>query len=164
MQFKPGPIEGVIWRPLKKFHDQRGWLCELFRHDELAAEFHPVMCYISATEPGVARGPHEHVDQADYFCFFGPGDFELYLWDVRPFSPTRGMMQVETVGSSNPMMVIVPPGVVHAYRNVSDEPGLVFNCPNRLYKGWGKQEPVDEIRHENIPDSPFRMEGPPRAA
>src|SRR4051812_16227805 len=63
MQFKPGPIEGIIWRPLKKFHDARGWLCELFRHDDLPEQFHPVMCYISATEPGVARGPHEHVDQ-----------------------------------------------------------------------------------------------------
>jgi hypothetical protein len=28
--------------------------------------------------------------------------------------------------------------VVHAYRNVGDVPGLVFNAPNRLYVGWGK--------------------------
>ena len=40
MEFRPGPIEGVIWKPLRKYHDTRGWLCELFRHDELAAEFH----------------------------------------------------------------------------------------------------------------------------
>ena len=57
MQFHPGPIHGVIWKPLRKFHDARGWLCELFRHDELPAEFHPVMAYISETAPGVARGP-----------------------------------------------------------------------------------------------------------
>ena len=56
MKFTEGPIDGIIWKPLKKFHDARGWLCEMFRHDELPPEFHPVMCYISATEPGVARG------------------------------------------------------------------------------------------------------------
>ena len=58
MEFTNGTIDGVIWKPLKKFHDTRGWLCELYRNDDLPAEFHPVMCYISATEVGVARGPH----------------------------------------------------------------------------------------------------------
>ena len=90
MQFHPGPIDGVLWRPLTKYHDGRGWLCELFRHDDLPEEFHPVMAYISATEPGVARGPHEHVDQADYFTFIGPSNFKMYLWDNRPKSKTYG--------------------------------------------------------------------------
>ncbi len=27
MHFTPGEIDGIIWRPLKKFHDSRGWLC-----------------------------------------------------------------------------------------------------------------------------------------
>jgi dTDP-4-dehydrorhamnose 3,5-epimerase len=56
------------------------------------------------------------------------------------------------------MLLIVPPGVVHAYQNVGGVPGLVFNCPNRLYKGAGRQEPVDEIRHEEDPDSPFKLD------
>jgi dTDP-4-dehydrorhamnose 3,5-epimerase len=48
--------------------------------------------------------------------------------------------------------------VVHAYRNVGGEPGLVFNCPDRLYKGPGRKEPVDEIRHEDDPASPFQLD------
>jgi dTDP-4-dehydrorhamnose 3,5-epimerase len=159
MHFVPGIIHGIVWKPLRKYHDARGWLCELFREDELAEEFLPAMAYASVTEPGVARGPHEHVEQADYFCFFGPSDFLLYLWDARTDSPTHGVRQVELVGASRPMAVIVPPGVVHAYRNVGDVPGLVFNCPNRLYKGKGRAQPVDEIRHEDQADSPFVMDG-----
>jgi dTDP-4-dehydrorhamnose 3,5-epimerase len=54
--------------------------------------------------------------------------------------------------------VIVPPGVVHGYKNIGDKPGWVFNAPNRLYAGRGKQEPVDEIRHEDEDGSPFRIE------
>ena len=61
-------------------------------------------------------------------------------------------------GRDEPRLVIVPPAVAHAYRNVSDEDGLVINCPNALYRGPGRQEPVDEIRHEDDPASPFRME------
>jgi dTDP-4-dehydrorhamnose 3,5-epimerase len=146
--FERGEIAGIIWKPLKRFEDSRGWLLELFRDDEVLPQYQPAMAYISLTEPGIVRGPHEHVDQADYFCFFGPSDFRLYLWDIRRDSPTYGKMQVEPVGTSRPMAVVVPPGVVHAYRNIGKEPGLVFNAANRLYKGWGRTEPVDEFRHE----------------
>lgn len=156
--FRAGSIEGVIWKPLKKFHDPRGWLCELFRHDELPAEYHPVMAYLSVTEAGVARGPHEHVDQSDCFCFLGPSSFKMYLWDNRPSSPTFGVRQTDVVGIDKPMLLIIPPGVVHAYKNVGPEPGTVFNCPNRLYRGPGKKEPVDEIRHEDDPSSPYQLD------
>jgi dTDP-4-dehydrorhamnose 3,5-epimerase len=158
VQFHAGPIEGVIWMPLRKFHDERGWLCELFRNDELPELIHPAMAYISLTEVGIARGPHEHVDQTDLFCFLGPSSFKVYLWDVRQGSPTHGASQAEVVGVDRPMALVVPPGVVHAYRNVGQEPGLVFNCPNRLFKGTGRKEQVDEIRHEDKADSPFRLD------
>lgn len=157
-EFREGPVEGVIIRSLRRFEDARGWLVELFRHDELAAADYPAMAYISQTLPGVARGPHEHREQSDLFAFVGPGDFKLYLWDTRRDSPTCGHRQAVVVGQSNLAMVIVPPGVVHAYRNVSAYPGLVFNCPNRLYAGEGKKHSVDEIRHEDRPDSPFQMD------
>jgi dTDP-4-dehydrorhamnose 3,5-epimerase len=158
MQFHPGEIDGVVWKALTKYHDGRGWLCELFRHDELAGEFHPVMGYVSETAPGVARGPHEHVEQADCFCFLGPSNFKVYLWDNRPGSRTYRRFRTDVVGADKPMLLIVPPGVVHAYQNVGAVPGLVFNCPNRLYRGPGRKEAVDEIRHEEAGDSPFRLD------
>lgn len=157
MPIQPGAIDGLICKPLQKFHDSRGWLCELFRRDELPPEFHPAMAYISATAPGVARGPHEHAGQADCFCFLGPSNFRLYLWDNRPGSPTYRVHLTEVVGTDQPLLLVVPPGVVHAYKNVGSEVGIVINCPNRLYKGPGRREPVDEIRHEQDKDSPFQL-------
>lgn len=156
--FEPGEIEGVVFKPLKRYVDGRGWLVELFRQDELAKDDRPRMGYISETLPGVARGPHEHADQSDYFAFLGPGDFKLYLWDARRNSPTFGHRQAVVVGESNMQAVLIPPGVVHAYRNVGDRPGWVINCPNRLYAGEGRREPVDEIRHEDAADSPFVLD------
>jgi dTDP-4-dehydrorhamnose 3,5-epimerase len=158
MQFHEGTIEGVVWRPLRKYHDTRGWLCELFRDDEMAETLHPVMTYISETEPGVARGPHEHVHQTDFFCFLGPSNFKLYLWDNRPKSPTYGAYQADVIGVDNPMGVFIPPGVVHAYKNVGSVPGVVFNGPNKLYKGPGRKEPVDEIRHEDDKNTIYRLD------
>ena len=156
--FEEGPINGVVVKPLKRFEDTRGWLIELFREDELASETHPCMAYISQTLPGVCRGPHEHSEQTDCFAFVGPGDFKLYLWDARQNSRTSGNCQVLIVGESNMQLVVVPPRVVHAYKNVSPTPGIVFNAPNRLYAGQQKAEPVDEIRHEDVADSPFVLD------
>ena len=153
-----GEIDGVIMRPLKIFHDRRGWLVELFRQDELVKEWWPVMTYVSQTLPGVTRGPHEHVHQTDGFAFIGPSDFKLVLWDVRPESTTVGQRIVVVVGESNPATVWIPPGVVHAYRNVGNAPGLVFNAPNRLYAGPDKKQPVDEIRHEEAEPGRFPMD------
>lgn len=156
--FENGPIDGVLKKPLKQFDDARGWLIELFRQDEWPQEFWPQMAYVSETRPGIARGPHEHVDQADYFAFVGPGDFKLYLWDSRPASATRGHRQTMIVGQSSPHAVVIPAGVVHAYKNVSDLPGWVINLPNRLYAGPGRKEKVDEIRHEDQANSPFQLD------
>ena len=156
--WRQGMIEGVAVRPLQAYHDDRGWLAEIYREDELPPALRPAMAYISLTRPGVARGPHEHRDQTDLFCFPGPGRFLVWLWDSRPDSATSGTRQVVEAGAGQPALIIIPPGVVHAYRNVSTEEGLVFNCPNALYRGRGKRETVDEIRHEDDPDTPFRLE------
>lgn len=156
--FRDGPIDGVTFKPLAPHKDHRGWLIELYREDELPADQRPAMAYVSETLPGVARGPHEHVDQTDYFAFVGPGEFLLYLWDARADSPTRGHCMKMAVGESNRQCAIVPPGVVHAYKNVGQTSGWVFNAPNRLYAGPGKREPVDEIRHEDQAGSAYRLD------
>ena len=156
--FSKGRIHDVIVRPLNKFLDERGWLAELYRTDELDADILPSMAYISMTQPGVARGPHEHREQTDYFCFLGPSNFKVYLWDSRPDSPSYGVKQVIFAGIDSPVALVVPPGVVHAYRNVGMENGIVFNAPNRLYAGEGKREAVDEIRHEEEAGSLFQLD------
>jgi dTDP-4-dehydrorhamnose 3,5-epimerase len=159
MEFKKGDIEGVVVMPLKKHLDERGWLSELFRIDELPADdVRPVMSYISYTAPGVQRGPHEHVHQTDYFSFVGPSNFKVCLWDAREASPTKGRRLVIFAGEDSPCSVIVPPGVVHAYKNIGSKNGAVLNFPNRLFMGAGKKEKVDEIRHEETDGSPYRVD------
>jgi dTDP-4-dehydrorhamnose 3,5-epimerase len=147
-------IRGIEFKPLKRYEDARGWLVELYRDDELPAGFEPTMGYFSSTKAGVARGPHEHEDQSDGFIFFD-GSYELHLWENRPGEPDE--YEVHEVGRDNPVFVVVPPGVVHAYRNVGDSDAFVINVPNRLYAGRGRSEPVDEIRHENNPASRFKL-------
>ncbi len=158
VEYRKGKIHDVVVKPLTKFLDERGWLAELFREDELETPLLPVMAYVSMTQPGIARGPHEHLEQTDYFCFIGPSNFKVYLWDRREGSLSYGIKQVIFAGADAPTMTIVPPGVVHAYKNIGQENGIVFNAPNRLYAGKAKKSPVDEIRHEDMAGSPFHLD------
>jgi len=158
MSYKIGIIHDVVIREITRYQDKRGWLMELFRSDEMKEEFLPTMSYISQTEPGVTRGPHEHLDQADLFGFIGPSTFRIYLWDARKNSPTYGIQMIFNAGEQKPQAVIVPARIVHAYRNIGAIPGWVINLPNRLYAGKGRREPVDEIRHESDPNSPFQLD------
>jgi len=151
--FTDGAINGVVMREFGQYRDDRGWLAETFRIDELG-DYRPEMGYVSLTFPGVARGPHEHVEQTDYFCFLGR--FTLYLWDNRKDSPTYRNRII--IVNADRQIVIVPPGVVHAYKNTGDSEGMVLNFPDKLFAGWEKKEKVDEVRYENDPSSPFVVE------
>ncbi len=149
-------INDLIIKKLHKYEDSRGSLMEIFREDEV--DFKVVMSYISFTKTNTTRGPHEHRNQSDYFVFPGPGNFNLYLWDNRPSSSTYQEKMVFEVGEKNPCIVIVPPGIVHGYKCTSQNEAFSINLPNRLYKGPDKKEEVDEIRWEELDNSPFKID------
>jgi len=149
-------IKDVVIKKLDKYEDDRGWLAEIFRQDEI--DYTPAMSYVSVTKPGIVRGPHEHKEQSDCFVFLGPGTFRLYLWDRREDSETKGEKMEVDLGEDNPSLVIVPPGVVHGYKCISDVSAWCINLPDKLYKGENKGEDIDEIRWEEDEDSPYKIE------
>ena len=158
VSFVDGPIEGVVFKPLVPHADRRGWLAELYREDELPARQHPVMAYVSETMPGVARGPHEHVDQTDYFAFLGPGEFLLVslgcparFADPRP--PHEG-------GGGRVEPAVRDRSARRGSRLQERRPGarLGIQRPEPALRRPRQAGPVDEIRHEDQPDSPFRLD------
>lgn len=152
----PG-LPGVRLEAIPVFNDPRGSLHELWRADEIPAGYTPLMACSSWSSPGVERGPHQHVGQDDYFTFAGPSDFLVVLWDAREGAkgPSEGWRM--HVGQSAPTRIYVPRGVIHGYRNIGQTHGLVVTVTNLLFRGWQRKDPVDEIRHECDPSSPYRF-------
>jgi len=158
-------IRGVKIEALEFFGDERGRVSEMFREDSpfLYGSRKPVMGYVGYTNPGVSRGPHEHIQQSDCFVFLGPAEFEIHLWQrygsefCQLLSTEESLATHECfrLGGETPSLLIIPPGVVHGYRNVSAMVGMSLNFPNSLYKGWKKEEEVDEIRWEQRKDNPY---------
>lgn len=146
-------IKDVVVKKINKYEDERGWLQEIFREDEV--DFKALMSYVSLTKPGVVRGPHEHKYQTDFFVFIGPGNFDLHLWDRRENSETFEEHVVIQAGEDNPVAVLIPPGVVHGYKCISDQDALCINILDKLYKGKDKKEEIDEIRWEKDENSPY---------
>jgi len=162
IEFVDGSISGLLVEILEAYDDTRGWIVELARRDQLRrlrqrnriTSGDLQMAYLSMTKAGEMRGPHSHVAQTDVFVFVS-SKFEVFLWDDRPVANTyRHRLKVVT-DPEKFTRVIVPAGVVHAYRAL-DKDGLTANCPDQLYRGWDKKQQVDEVRWEDRPDSPFQ--------
>ena len=83
------------------------------------------------------------------FIFPGPGLFEVYLWK----KPEE--KRIFRFGADQPGLIVIPPGIVHAYKNVSKIPGLVINTPDALYCGYEKQEGEDIVKWENASNNPY---------
>mgnify|MGYP005832234981 CR=1 FL=1 len=157
MKFNVGDIDGVVVQKLVKYVDERGFIVETFRKDILPQGLEPKMSYVSYTEPGMSRGPHEHREQTDIFAFIGPGNLKIQLWDNRKDSPTYGKTMVLFGGEDNPILLIVPPGIVHGYKNISKTVrGMVLNYPDKLFRGEERKEEVDEVRHEEAEDEFYK--------
>jgi len=151
-------LENVIIKHLGKKEDSRGWLAEIFRIDEISKLIIPEMGYLSITLPGISRGPHEHLEQTDYFCFPGISKFKISLWDNNVKSKTYGQNYIFETIERTPSIVVIPPKVVHAYKNIGPVEGIVINLPNKLYAGKNKKQQVDEVRYENLNNSKFKLE------
>ncbi|MFH0840433.1 MAG: dTDP-4-dehydrorhamnose 3,5-epimerase family protein [bacterium] len=160
-------IPGVVVKERRVICDHRGWSNENYR---ICEDNHKaVQGYNSMTYVGKVRGPHEHIKQTDFFVFFGHGTFELSLWENRAGLPMGNHLKLLMPNGSS-YSVLVPPGVVHGYKCVptilcpgpleqkKNISGICWNGPDQYYAGENRNEPVDEIRHENDPNSPFKIE------
>lgn len=150
-------IDGVRIKELRALPDERGFLMEILRSDdEIFERFGQV--YMTVAYPGVVKGWHYHKVQTDFFTVV-KGMMKIVLYDARPDSPTGGEVNEFFMGELNPLLITIPPGVLHGMKAIGTEPGYVVNCPTEPYN---HQEP-DEYRvdpHDNdIPYDWARRDG-----
>jgi dTDP-4-dehydrorhamnose 3,5-epimerase len=124
-------IQDVQVRPLRAIPDERGYLMEMLRSDwEEFERFGQV--YLTAVYPGVVKGWHYHKKQTDHFiCIHGMA--KVVLYDGREGSPTHGEVNEFFMGELNPILLKIPPGVMHGFKGISQEMALIVNVPTELY-------------------------------
>jgi dTDP-4-dehydrorhamnose 3,5-epimerase len=133
-------IEGVRTRKLNPIPDERGYLMEMLRSDwEEFEKFGQV--YVAAAYPGAVKAWHYHRLQTDHFiCLQGMA--KVVLYDGREDSPTYRQIEELFIGDLNPILVKIPPLVMHGFKGLGPGMTLMVNVPTELYN---YQEP-DEYR------------------
>jgi dTDP-4-dehydrorhamnose 3,5-epimerase len=143
-------IDGVRVKRLKVIPDERGMLMEMLRDDdEFFQRFGQV--YLSVVYPGVVKGWHYHRKQTDHFVFV-KGMAKVVLYDGRDGSKTKGEINEYFMGENNPILLVIPPLVLHGMKGIGVEPAYLINVPTEHYV----YEDPDEFRVDpNSPDVPY---------
>ena len=143
-------IDGVIVKKLRVIPDERGYLMEMLRaDDEFFQKFGQV--YLTVVYPGVVKGWHYHKEQTDHFVGVS-GMTKVVLFDDRKGSSTKGEVNEFFLGERNPILLVIPPFVLHGMKGIGDKPGMIVNCPTEVYN----YDDPDEFRvdpHDN--DIPY---------
>jgi|SRR3989338_3107948 len=142
-------INGVEIKKLKLIRDNRGFLMEMLRSDDSIFEkFGQV--YLSVCKPKVVKGWHYHKKQTDNFVVV-KGNSKVVLYDGREDSPTKGEVQEVFIGEDNPILLKIPPFVVHGITPAGDEPSYLINCPTIPYDYKAPDEFRISFKSKDIP-------------
>ena len=95
--------------------DERGWLAEVLRAEQLGSRQQFGQFLVSTSHPGVIRGNHYHTRKSEWFCAL-KGQGKLILEE----NNTR-LRQEIPLGEDNMITVKIPPLVTHAIVNTGQE-------------------------------------------
>jgi len=168
-------IDGVYVVRLQTHPDSRGRFVETFRRRWIPGCREMVQANRSDSQPGVLRGIHYHLFQADYW-YVPTGRSFVALVDMRQGSPTFKTVETLEMGDANEVGVYIPPGVGHGFFALtpvvmtylvdqefdgSDEFGVRFDDPTlaipwpegeRIVSDRDRANPaLTEIPQENLP-------------
>ncbi len=137
-----GPtISGVRFKPLKTIVDGRGDVIELWSLPWVESEglAVPQHAYQSATDYGVVKCWHLHELHTDQFTVTR-GKMQVVCADVRQDSPTFGEVNSFIIGIQRPALILIPPGVLHGWKALSQPETIVVNFQTLPY------DPADEFK------------------
>lgn len=127
-----GRIDGVNTKQLRVLPDQRGRLMEILRCDDpLFMQFGQV--YMTTGYPGAIKAWHYHKEQTDHWAVV-QGMALVALYDGREDSPTHGHINEFYAGVHNPILIQIPPGVLHGFKCISEQECIVVNTPTKPYR------------------------------
>jgi dTDP-4-dehydrorhamnose 3,5-epimerase len=139
--FAGATIHGVKYKPLKTIVDGRGDVIELWSLPWVEQEgvIVPQHVYQSATDYGVIKAWHLHAVHTDQFTVTR-GKMQVVCVDIRTESPTFGQVNSFIIGIQNPALILIPPGVMHGWKALSQPETIVVNLQSHPY------DPADELK------------------
>ena len=117
---------------------KQGILAEILRSDEdLFSKFG--QSTFTITHPGTIKGFHWHEKQDDLW-FVATGKVVIVLHDLREASPTFRKTETIYAGAGDYKLVVIPTGVAHGYKVLSEEPVILFYHTTEAYDAKSPDE------------------------
>jgi dTDP-4-dehydrorhamnose 3,5-epimerase len=145
-------VDGVKTRSMVQHLDHRGSVFEIFEGDMSFWETPIVYAYQFSVRSHQMKGWGLHESKKDRYTIIA-GEVLLFLWDDRPDSPTRGVVQKLVLSDRAVRQVIIPTGVWHLSLNLQADEARLINfptdvyhheAPDRLLLAWDSPEvPID---------------------
>jgi dTDP-4-dehydrorhamnose 3,5-epimerase len=126
-------IDGVVVRYQQPIEDRRGEVLEVYRPSWGVHADPLVYVYQVRLRPGAVKGWVIHEHQDDRLCFV-TGVVRWGLYDVRPDSPTLGLVNDLVFSERAAALLVIPRGVYHAVRNIGTTDAIFINMPTRPYE------------------------------
>lgn len=123
-------IEGVVVKGLVTNPDERGFFREVIRKtDPFFAEGFAQLSH-SLMHQGVAKAWHIHKTQIDWW-YVPIGVLKVALYDARPDSPTKSVLQELFMGGEHGYSVLkIPAGVAHGCKAIGGTAHLLYVTSN----------------------------------
>ncbi|MFA6512082.1 MAG: dTDP-4-dehydrorhamnose 3,5-epimerase family protein [Patescibacteria group bacterium] len=147
-------INGVIIKKLTVHPDHidpqevvptPGVLMEVVRADEnLLKKFGQTTMTIAYQ--GTIKAFHWHKTQDDLW-FVATGKAQVVLYDTREDSPTHGQTDTILAGEGDYKLIVIPIGVAHGYKVLSEEPVILFYHTTEPYNAAAPDE--ERIPHND---------------
>ena len=128
----------LLTKALAKHPESAAWIQPILGVEYLKTD-QPQAAIQALSYPATIKAFHFHLHQTDLWVP-AQGVFQVALVDLRPDSPTYGRKNTLYVGPLKPWQILIPPGVGHGYKVVSESAGMLVYVTNRLYN------PKDEGR------------------
>lgn len=163
MSASPYP-QGVAVHELSRNADERGWLTEIHR-DSWCKDVELVQWVAVRARANSLRGLHAHFDRWEFYVLLAGAAF-MAMRDIRPRSPTHGMLSTLEVNAEAPCIVQVPPALLHGtyfredtlvaigfsayYTGDANERGCRWNDPQAGI-AWPCTRPIVSARDAALP-------------
>jgi dTDP-4-dehydrorhamnose 3,5-epimerase-like enzyme len=126
-------------KKLKTHSDQRGWLAEILRQDQIKRPIKQI--YVASIEPGHIRGNHYHQKRTEWF-FIVKGEGKLCLKDLK-----TKRKKVLKLSEKLKRVIEVPPNTIHAIKNTGKETLFLVSAQDDLYNPK-KPDTIQEIIYQ----------------
>lgn len=131
-----GEISQVSLRRLTRHKDHRGSFSEFFK-DEWNTVIEPVQWSFVESDRNVLRGMHFHRRHDEFFCLV-KGHCLVGLKDIKPGSPTEGVVSLYELFGDDLAALAFPRGLIHGWFFFEDS--MHVQAVSESYSDYGKDD------------------------